>query len=333
MDESLKGIVGIQNMGNTCYCNSIIQLLRMCPEWNTFCLTNSTVIRESNQQHILMEYKDIITSLWSNYKPAYVRPNKFISELKKVVKGTVYEMFGFPIPNDSHEFLIYLLDNFHEALKVNIEYNEIIPNTMCDKAQNGWNKFISKNNSEIVHIFFGMIRKTIYCTNCNNNTYQWEVFNSLKIPCEGDTFMEWIKNELKESDIEEYQCDNCYKLYKKRYPAKIYSHIWKLPRSLFITIRRFNPNGSKNMKICPYNGDNIRYSEFFAEESNDPSKHWTYEIKGICDHHGSHMGGHYNTQCKHVNEWWKIDDESTNKQSPQFSAANYILFFRYVLNV
>lgn len=329
MDESLKGIVGIQNMGNTCYCNATIQLIRACPEWNAFCLTTDfTIIKESKYRDILIAYQDIIKSLWESSKPAYVRPNRFIFELKKAVKGTVYEMFGVPIPNDSHEFLIYLLDNFHEALKIDIPYNEITPNTMCDMAQNGWNKFVSVNNSKIVNNFFGMIRKTIHCTNCNNNTYQWEVFNSLKIQCDGNTFKEWIQNELKDSDIEEYKCDKCYELYKKRYVAKLYSHIWKLPSSLFITLRRFNPNGSKNMIICPYNGENIEYSEFFAKESNDPSRNWIYELKGICDHHGSHMGGHYNTQFKHINEWWKIDDETATKQILQFSSANYILLFR-----
>jgi len=32
IDASLKGVVGIQNMGNTCYCNSTLQLIRACPE-------------------------------------------------------------------------------------------------------------------------------------------------------------------------------------------------------------------------------------------------------------------------------------------------------------
>ena len=38
-DRSLKGVVGIQNMGNTCYCNSTLQLIRACPEWSAYCLT------------------------------------------------------------------------------------------------------------------------------------------------------------------------------------------------------------------------------------------------------------------------------------------------------
>lgn len=311
MDESLRGVVGIQNMGNTCYCNSTIQILRACHEWNVFCITQDfSHLKDNNNKKILLAYQDIIKSIWSASKPSYIRPTGFLSEIRKVVKGTVYEMFGQTIPNDSHEFLTYLLDNFHEALKE--DTNDTKGNQML-------------GNSEVVRSFFGTIRNTIHCTNCKNNTYQSEIFNSLKIPCDGNTFKDWIQNEIKDSDIEGYQCDNCH----TKSTATIYSRIWKLPRNLFITMRRFNPNGTKNMTKCPYDGNNISFSEFFANESDDPSKNWVYELKGISDHHGSHVGGHYNTQFKHPisNEWWKIDDETANKQLPAFSAANYIFLF------
>jgi ubiquitin C-terminal hydrolase len=200
-------------------------------------------------------------------------------------------------------------------------------------AENGWNRFVSKNNSEIVNLFFGMIRKTIQCTKCQNNSYVWEVFNSLKVPCEGETFKDWINNEVKDSEIDGYHCDNCKKLTPgdEKHLAKIYTHIWKLPKSLFVTLRRFNWDRRKNMISCPYNGEVIEFSDFFAKESSDSSRYWKYELKSICDHHGSHIGGHYTAQFKHPisNEWWWIDDETAQKQEqPQFSASNYIFFLR-----
>jgi ubiquitin carboxyl-terminal hydrolase 8 len=342
-DPNLKGVVGIQNMGNTCYSNSTMQLLRACPEWNAYCLTTNfseqlkDISENNNYNNILLAYQDILKSLWSTYKPAYVRPLGFLSEIKKAVKGTVYEMFGMPIPNDSHEYLVYLLDCFHEAIKTEVAYNEIpIVDNLSDAdkmrimGKNGWNKFISKNNSEVVKRFFGMMRKTIMCTNCKNNSYQWEVFNSLKIPCEGQSFKDWIHNEVKESEIEGYHCTKCPSD-NNRHLAKIYTHIWSLPHSLFITLRRFNFDGRKNMSTCPYDGDIINFRDFFAEESDHESKSWNYELRGVCDHHGSHMGGHYTAQFKHPisGEWWWIDDETANKQqNPKFMASNYIFFFR-----
>ena len=335
-----KGVVGIQNMGNTCYANSTLQLLRACPEWNAYCLTQNFAERlqhvseENTYKRILLAYQDILKSLWSAHRPAYVRPLGFIAEVRKAVKGTVYEMFGIPVPNDSHEYLVYLLDNFHEALKTEepaeqkpIPDDASSHDKMILLAENGWNKFLAKNTSEVVLLFFGMMRKTVHCTNCKNKSYQWEVFNSLKIPCEGQTFQDWIRNEVNDSEIEGYHCESC----KGRHLATLHSHLWKLPHSLFVTLRRFQYDGSKNMKACPYQGESLTFSEFFADESNDPSRYWTYELRGVSDHHGTHMGGHYTAQFRHPisEEWWWMDDESAREQShPQFSSSNYIFFFR-----
>jgi ubiquitin C-terminal hydrolase len=338
---ALKGVVGIQNMGNTCYCNSTLQLIRACPEWNAYCIAHLSkehlnhLPDDDKNKRILLAYQDILKSLWSAYKPAYVRPLGFISEVRKAVQGTVYEMFGMPIPNDSHEYLVYLLDHFHEAMKQTVEWTEqIIPETatplqrMRILGQNGWNRFLSKNNSEIVRLFFGMMRKTIQCTNCSNCTYQWEVFNTLKVPCEGASFQEWIRNEVNEkSEIEGYQCDAC----KGRYTATIRSHLWRLPPNLFLSIRRFRYDGHKIMTACPYDGCVISFNEFFAEEAEQALEPWTYELRGISDHHGTHRGGHYTAQFKHpiTGEWWWFDDEQARLlEEPQCSSSNYVFYFR-----
>ena len=340
-DVSFKGVVGIQNMGNTCYCNTTLQLIRACPEWNIYCLTENfseklrDVSDDNPNKRILLAYQDILRALWSAHRPAYVRPLGFISEVRKAVVGTPYEMFGLPIPNDSHEYLVYLLDHFHEALKTTVEYREKELNDnmssiikMRTMAENGWNRYLSKNNSEVVNHFFGMMRKSICCTNCNNKTHQWEVFNSLKVPCDGMNLYDWIRKEVnEESQIEGYRCDNC----KGKYVAKISSHLWKLPQHLFITLRRFHFNGSKNMTPCPYSGDPISLKEFFAEEAEDSEKEWVYELRGVSDHHGTHMGGHYTAQFKHPisGQWWWFDDENSRLlESPQFSSSNYIFFFK-----
>jgi ubiquitin C-terminal hydrolase len=85
------------------------------------------------------------------------------------------------------------------------------------------------------------------------------------------------------------------------------------------------------MTECPYRGENRSFSEFFADESNEPSRYWSYELRGVSDHHGTHMGGHYTAQFKHPisGEWWWMDDEQARSlDQPQFSSSNYIFFFR-----
>ena len=82
-------------MGNTCYCNSTLQLLRACSEWNAYCLMKpfmahlETLPADSTHRIILLAYQDLLTSLWSAHYPAYVRPSGFLSEVSKAVHGTV----------------------------------------------------------------------------------------------------------------------------------------------------------------------------------------------------------------------------------------------------
>jgi ubiquitin C-terminal hydrolase len=85
------------------------------------------------------------------------------------------------------------------------------------------------------------------------------------------------------------------------------------------------------MTACPYDGESMNFTEFFAEESAHTSRNWSYELRGVSDHHGSHMGGHYTSQFKHPisNEWWLMDDETAHKQvGPMIGVSSYIFYFR-----
>jgi ubiquitin C-terminal hydrolase len=333
-----KGVVGIQNMGNTCYASSVIQLLRACDKWNVFCLTHTFNNDNENDRDrkIFLALQDIMKAMWSAYLPAYVRPVGFMNEISKAVNGTPYHMFSRSMQNDSHEYLLYLLDQCHEELKCDV-VSEVFtvrdddePHIKMRKmANNGWNRAMKP--SDVARLFYGMMRKTIECSNCKNCTYQWEVFNILKIPCEGTSFDEWINKEVNEvTTISEYVCETCV----GRHNAQMTSHIWKLPPCIFIAIRRFTGDRQKNMNVCSYDGSSISFEKYFAKEV-DIASHVEYRLCGICDHNGGRIdGGHYTTQFRHPisKEWWVYDDEVAKPLTgPSISSANYIYLFSAVM--
>ena len=322
----LKGVVGIQNMGNTCYANTVLQLLRTCQKWNLHCLTHEM----DPTKKIIAAYKDMLATMWSAYKPAYVRPLAFMADIRAAVQNTVYDMFAMPIQNDAQEYLGYLLDKFHEELKVQVDVPDVVPQDMAGMANRAWEKFLSKNTSVVVETFFGMMRKMVICSNCSTRTYQWELFNMLKIPCYGGaTLHDWIEKEVNEvTDIDAFKCNTC----NAKHPAKKYSHLWKLPQHLFIVLDRFQPNGMKAINVCPIM-ERLSFPQYFAEEAQNLGLHQNgYQLCGIADHHGGQIhGGHYTAQFKHpiTGEWWFFDDERAHEMhAPQFSSSAYILSYR-----
>jgi ubiquitin C-terminal hydrolase len=340
-DMNTKGVVGLQNMGNTCYANSTLQILRAVPEWNVFCmredLETACTNKESINAKLIMGYQDLIQSMWSAHRPAYVRPMGFLNVIKDSVRGTVYENFGRPQQNDSHEYLVYLLDNFHEALNENANSKDVVEPapkdaSMAVQAEVGWRTFLSRHTSPVIDMFFGMNRVTVECDTCHNKSYRWETFNVYKIPLEGATLQDWFRAENAPSTIDEYECESCRISYDKRQPAKKYGHIWRLPQSLFVALRRFDYNGRKNMTACPPISGLVSLAEHFAPESDHPSKSWQFECRAIADHHGGLHGGHYSAQMAHpvTNQWWWIDDSMSQPlpAGPRFGSANYVVYLR-----
>jgi ubiquitin C-terminal hydrolase len=340
-DPSLRGVVGLQNMGNTCYANATIQLIRCAPEISALIVDESlsSQVRDPScgQGKVILAYQDLIRTMWMAYRPSYVRPMGFLTEIAHCVRDTVYSNFGMRMQNDSHEYLVYLLDNFHEALNKN--KGVTVPETttvrapgdtpMTELAENGWNEFAVRNKSPIIDLCFGMIRQTTECQNCRKKSHQWQTFNVFKIPCEGATFADWIAAEFNPEEIEGYDCTACR---PTRQRATLSRHIWQMPAVLFASLRRFTPDMRKIMTPCPYDGSAMNFDAYFAPESNHPSRAWKYDLRGIVDHHGSHMGGHYSAQISHpsTHDWWMIDDEmSMRLEGPRLRhPSNYMYLFR-----
>jgi ubiquitin C-terminal hydrolase len=184
----------------------------------------------------------------------------------------------------------------------------------------------------VVDLFFGMMRKTIECSECHAKNYKWETFNVFKIPCKGTTLQEWFKSELSVTDIEGRDCEPCKMAGKGRQNAQMYSHIWQLPSSLFVAIKRFEAaDGRKNAQPTPYDGAPINFADHFAPESTHLSRHYMYECRAIADQHGGQHGGHYSAQMSHpvTNDWWWMDDAMSQQMpGPRFMGSNYVLYFR-----
>lgn len=338
--QKMRGIIGLANLGNTCYMNSAIQAFRHCPEWTLFCSkdTLNEHIRDPTTKAAttLLAYQDLVKSLWGGTGPAYVKPMGFYTELKKAVTGTVYDVFIQRSPQDAHEFLMWLLDQMYMATQKHVDIT--VPNSaslvpMQQEAIKAYKEAFEKQYSPLTDLIFGINRIQYKCHGCEAVHTRWETFNCLKIPLgkreDGTpwTILESIEHEFKPEEIEGYACDAC----KNKCTTTKTPSIWRLPKVLLISLRRFTPFGTRDNSQITYDGETVCLDKFFSPESTEATRKKEYKLFSTVDHHGNHMGGHYTAQT--LNPVWKVwhryDDESAiSIEKPQFGVATYMLLFR-----
>jgi ubiquitin carboxyl-terminal hydrolase 8 len=350
MEESSdhKGVVGLANIGNTCYMNSVIQALRNCVDLTAFFFEGHQdqfyKNKDQSKPSIVMtkSYIDLIKMLWSGKKPSYVRPDGFFQDMSKCVHNTGFDQFQLRMAHDSHEFLMFLLDSFHESIaeEVNITILRDPPKNESEetlqKALEAWKQQFQKSYSPLIDILFGLYHREMCCQGCQKKTSSWEMFNCLKIaaPKDGEpppTIKQLLQMEMEEETITEYACDHCKPV---RTTAVRKTKLWKLPRCLFVVVKRFTPTGRKaHGPIIANHTDELNFQEFFSEHSPEPSRQKNYKLYGTVDHHGSTGGGHYTAQAESplTQKWYGYDDESTHPLSqPSIGSSTYILFYRMV---
>ena len=349
MDKT-RGILGLANLGNTCFMNATLQALRHSPEWTLFCTQGKIKEHISEPEKscsiMLLAYQDLLMSIWGGSGPGYVKPLDFYNKLRSTVKGCpLYEIFIQRSPQDAHEFLVWLLDQMYMATQK--EVNITIKDTenlqpMVLKAVEGWKSSFEKQYSPLTDLVFGMYRIQYLCTACGVTHSRWETFNVLKIHPGHESIEAALKHEFKEEDIDDYECDECNKqeplkpgqakpLMKKSLAKKTVS-IWRLPKLLIITLKRFTPMGPRDNSPFAYDGGPINFGNNFSQESHEDSKFKQYKVFATVDHHGSHMGGHYTAQCFSPvwKQWHLYDDEAAHSiEEPRFGVYTYMLFLRY----
>ena len=351
MADDKKGIVGLRNLGLTCYANATIQALRHVQRipwifkegrYDTLLKKDATGKRLL-QQEVTKSFADVIQLQEEGTAPGILRPAGFWSAMKGCVRGsTVYGHFANTAPHDAHEFLMFMLETLHESVSliVDMQIMKSPPVTETEKrvveALEVWKKEFSKEYSPLVDLFHGLLHLRTRCLTCNNVTHRWETFNTLKgvVPqrtAANDAspvdLISMLREEMKGEDIEGYSCDKC----AARTTAHRDAAIWRLPQTVIICLKRFTYDGRKiHTRVKVPTVETMNLKDLFSDESPEKDAITEFSLRAIVDHHGGAGGGHYTAQCKDKlsNGWYIYDDENAHSlQAPTVGETTYVLFY------
>lgn len=330
-----KGLSGLKNLGNTCFINSIIQIISHTYELNHF-LSNSsyeTKLNKNIDSLLLIEWDKLRQQLWK--KNAAVSPNKFIKTIQEISIYKKIDTFAGFAQNDTSEFLLFLIDCFHNALcrKVSMEIKgdaKIETDKIAITCFKTIKQMYETNYSEMLNLFYGSHISIIRDVNHNIKSMISEPFFILNLPIPPtnksptllDCFDLYVSSEILEGD-------NAYYDETSKEKIKAYKKIdfWNLPDIIVIVLKRFNSSNRKKQILvdCPL--ENLDLSKYIV--GYNPEK-YKYDLYGVCEHSGSVLGGHYTAQVKTANNnWYKFNDMFVTPSNKNIiTSSAYCLFYR-----
>ena len=115
-EQHEAGLSGLANLGNTCFINTCIQVLSHTHELNTILDSDSYTshIKNNVDAVLLREWNTLRKLMWS--QNCIIEPSRFIQIVQGVARRKGQELFTGFAQNDVSEFLLFVVDCFHNAL-------------------------------------------------------------------------------------------------------------------------------------------------------------------------------------------------------------------------
>lgn len=335
--KSAQGLVGLKNLGNTCFMNSILQCLSNTQSLRDYCLHNSHRRDLNNNSRtntaLMEEFAKLIQTMWTSSSSEAVSPSEFKTQIQRYAPRFV----GYN-QQDAQEFLRFLLDGLHNEVnrvtvrpRGTVEDFDHLPDE--EKGKKMWSKYLEREDSKIVDLFVGQLKSSLTCSHCGFCSTVFDPFWDLSLPIAKKGYgevslMDCMRLFTKEDVLDGDEKPTCYRCKARRRCTKKFT-IQKFPKILVLHLKRFSEarRTSKLSTFVNFPMKDLDLREFASENSINA----VYNLYAVSNHSGTTMGGHYTAYCRNPSsgEWYTFNDSRvTPMSSSQVRSSDaYVLFY------
>lgn len=342
-----KKVVGLKNLGNTCFMNAVLQSLNNIQEFSCYFSQLPTLEMKTglngrkvyhSRSYTRQEMHDVVMAeelrkVLINLNTGGCGSKAAISpECLFLVIWKVVPRFRGYQQQDAHEFLRYMLDRLHTELQ------QLLPPERAEAA------FVPRapSASIVTAVFGGTLQSEVRCLACGTESKKFDPFLdlSLELPDAGrhdapvsltDCLSSFVQVE-ELADTERYFCSSC------KCKQKSTKQFWirRLPNVLCLHLKRFRWHNYFRTKVDTGISFPLRaldMSRFVLANVPDTRRSGLgsrYDLAAVIVHHGSGAGsGHYTAFAINDDQWFHFNDQTVRAADAAAVAAckPYILFY------
>ncbi|KAI7800825.1 ubiquitin carboxyl-terminal hydrolase 2a isoform X1 [Triplophysa rosa] len=335
--KSVQGLVGLRNLGNTCFMNSILQCLSNTQSLRDYCLHNShrRDLNNNNRTNtaLMEEFAKLIQTMWTSSSSEVVSPSEFKTQIQRYAPRFV----GYN-QQDAQEFLRFLLDGLHnEVNRVTVrprgnmeDFDHLLDE---EKGKKMWAKYLEREDSKIVDLFVGQLKSSLTCSECGYCSTVFDPFWDLSLPIAkgyGEvSLMDCMRLFTKEDVLDGDEKPTCYRCKARRRCTKKFT-LQKFPKILVLHLKRFSEARVRTSKLSTFVNFPLKDLDL-REFASDRSSGAVYNLYAVSNHSGTTMGGHYTAYCCNPEngEWYTYNDSRVTPMSTSQvrSSDGYVLFY------
>ena len=309
--------IGLINSGNSCYMNSVLQVLAHTDDFKEYFLNNDF---NKKLNPLSLALKKFLEEYFKNKDKNYFVPKK----LHDAINSNPEMKFADGNQHDSADFLNSFLDSLE-----------------------------TENNNKWNNIFKGKEKSFYTCGKCNDESQKENEFKFLNLGIKDDDLEKIESHEMEEDCC---NCCDCCCVYYKTTLEKLLDNYIKgeeievncergdntnkirttkisfLPKYLILQLNIFYAYHSVFIKIPK----ELNLKKYCTEQNN---VNFDYTLYGIVRHYGNMYGGHYTAAIKEENDWYICDDEIVEKVIKPFlddgicsrrlsPPGTYLLFYK-----